>query len=162
MITEKHLPLLLVAAEHHYVSKVSDALIEQFTTDFEHHLAQAGATLAVPGHFFTVFQVPAYRDHDYHMELWAEVTETLADTAHLRFQFVPACECACLTTGARYNDLQSAYDALYDYVRQQGAAPAGAPRETYLASDTAPGGFETEILLPFTRCPIPMCLPGNF
>ena len=39
MITEKHLPLLLVAAEHHYVSKVSDALIEQFTTDFENHLA---------------------------------------------------------------------------------------------------------------------------
>ena len=162
MITEQPFPLMLIAAEHHYGNKVSDALIAQFTADFEHHLAQAGATLAVPGHFFTVFQVEAYRDHDYPMELWAEVTETLADTEHLRFQFVPACDCACLTTGAHYSDLQSAYDTLYDYVRQQGAAPAGPPRETYLPRDAAPGGFETEILLPFTRCPIPPRWPGNF
>ena len=156
MITEKQLPLMLVAAEHHFVTRVSDALIAQFTADFEQHLAQAGATLAVPGHFFTVFQVPAYRDHDYTMELWAEVAETGADTEHLRFQFVPACECACLTTGADYNGLQSAYDALYNYLRGQGYATAGYPRETYLPSEDTPGGFLTEILLPFCRCPLPV------
>lgn len=155
MITEKHLPLMVVAAEHHFVKEADDTLIEQFNTGFATHLAQAGATLAVPGHFFTVFQVPAYRDHDYHMELWAEVTQTHADTNDLRFQFVPACECACLVTGAHYRDLNGAYDALYDYLSAQGFAPAGYPRETYLPSDSVPGGFTTEILLPFDRCPVP-------
>ena len=151
MIKEKVVPQMSIAFSQHFVNDVTDELIEQFTNDFEKYLAETEAKKVDPQNFFTVFHVDEYRDRDYFMELWTQ-TETLTlSTAHIHFKSIPESEVAYILVSENYENLKSAYDALFKYVQEHNYIVNGYPRETYLFDDTAPYGYFTEIQLPFAR-----------
>lgn len=150
MIREKFIPQMFVASAEHFVIRVSDDLIEQFTNDFEKHLLETAAKKAEPQNFFTVFHVDEYRDNDYPMELWVQVEELQKDTQEIQFKSVPQIEVAYVLVSENYENLKSAYDSLFAYIKEKGYIVNGYPRETYLFDDNAPYGYFTEIQLPFT------------
>lgn len=149
MIQERKIPQMVVASSQHFVSKVSDELIKQFTDEFEKHLEEAEAKETEPQNFFTVFHVEEYREEDYYMELWTQTKEMGNDTINVKFKIVPESEVAFIIISENYENLKVAYDALFSYVRERGYRINGYPRETYLFDDHAPYGFFTEIQLPF-------------
>lgn len=151
MIQEKIIPKMLVASTHHFVGDVSDELIEELTSDFEKQLAETGAEKKEPQNFFTVFHVDGYRDQNYEVELWVEVEASKQNTDNITFKAIPETEVASILVSENYANLQSAYDALFDYLREHGYLVNGYPRETYIFDDSAPLGYFTEIQLPFIR-----------
>lgn len=142
---------MVVASTQHFVSKVSDELIKQFTDDFEKHLSEAGAKKAEPQNFFTVFHVDEYREENYNMELWTQIEEMKGNTTNIKFKIVPESEVASIIVSENYENLKFAYDALFNYVHEHDYIVNGYPRETYLFDDSAPYGFFTEIQLPFKK-----------
>lgn len=50
-----------------------------------------------------------------------------------------------------YENLQTAYNALFEYVREHGYIINGYPRETYYLDEKSSQGYMTEIQLPFFR-----------
>lgn len=151
MVQEKITSHMIVASSQHFVNKISDELIQQFTEDFEKDLAEAGAQKKEEQSFFTVFHVEVYRDEDYEVELWIQVEASKKNTDNITFKFIPETEVAYIQTCEHYESLQIAYDTLFDYVKERGFMANGYPRETYIFDDNAPLGYFTEVQLPFKR-----------
>lgn len=151
IVKEKLMPHMLVASATHMVKKVSDELIEQFTKDLEIHLDETGADIIEPQNFFTVFHVNAYREADYEMELWTEVESIRKNTENITFKSIPENNVAYVLVSENYENLQFAYEALFDYIHEHRYLVDGYPRETYIFDNSAPLGYFTEIQLPFIR-----------
>lgn len=151
MVQEKITPHMIVASSQHFVKRISDELIQQFTDEFEKHLAHAGVPKNEAQGFFTVFHVEAYRDEDYEVELWIQVEASQQNTDNITFKFIPETEAAYIQTCEHFENLQIAYDTLFAYVKERGLIVNGYPRETYIFDDNAPMSYFTEIQLPFKR-----------
>lgn len=153
MIKEKVISQMFIASSQHFVNQVTDELIEQFTHDFEKHLAETGAEKVKPQNFFTVFHVDEYRDKNYCMELWVQIEALKESTDNIQFKSIPESEVAYTLVSENYVNLKFAYDSLFHYVRKHGYIVSDYPRETYFFDAGAPYGYLTEIQLPFARQP---------
>jgi len=142
----------VVAVEHQGpVREVGEAFSNLFSAFFRQGLMPAGLPLAV---FFAEGEEPDLEN----MKYWAclPVAEEAEVEAPLMYRELPAIEAASVQHQGPYDTMGEAYQALHEWIEQEGYTIAGPPREVYVVAPSPqtpvkPSDYVTEVQLPVTK-----------
>ena len=118
------------------------------------YLAEIGAEAVEP---WTITVCPfADPDGIVDIENTVLVAEPLPGRGRIESRTLPGCTAVCLTHRGPYEELSRSYNALSQWVEEQGLETAGAPREIYLTDPEEtpdPADYVTELAWPIVPDP---------
>lgn len=96
-------------------------------------MEKAGCQCAEPDNCFTIYYDEEYREADINAQICQEVTELKEDTDKLKFSILPKVElAACVLHKGPYEQLPKAYQAIVEYIEENGYEIIGYQRESYI------------------------------
>jgi DNA-binding transcriptional MerR regulator/effector-binding domain-containing protein len=111
--------------------------------------------LTDPPYCFIEYHDGEYKERDIDVEFFEAVHERGVDTPTIKFKEVPAVpEAACVLHKGPYSALREAYMVVFRWIEDNGYAPAGNPRESYIDgiwNRGDPADWLTEVQVPVRR-----------
>ena len=117
-------------------------------------MEEAGCECAVPEYCFTVYPEPGYKDEEIPVEICEAVTGAKREVGGLRFKTMPGVQAACIFHRGSYGTLSESYEAIIQYIEENGYEIVGAIRESYIDgvwNQDEESGWLTEIQVPVRK-----------
>lgn len=96
-------------------------------------MEKAGCECADPEYCFTIYYDEEYKEADIDASICQAVTEKKEDVGNLKFSVLPEVElAACVLHKGSYERLPKAYQAIVEYIEENGYEIIGHQRESYI------------------------------
>ena len=118
-------------------------------------MERLGCKCAEPDYCFTHYLETGYKEEDILVEICEAVTEKKEDSDKVRFKVLPeVTEAACIFHKGSYNTFHKSYEAVLNFIEENGYEICGNIRESYINgvwNKDTPDEWLTEIQIPVQK-----------